>query len=209
MRWNRARVLKAIGLTMIGIAPFVVAFLLLPDGEKTPSPSPTTSATSPAGPLAFPFTPSPSPPPRQVVQVTPSPTITPNTPTVTQCSNRKDDDKDGKIDTADPGCSSRNDNSEAPDPGSSPAPGPSAPPLPPSPEPPPVSDCSDGVDNDGDGLIDGADPGCGDGTEAPFNNTDPGNECELPGVPGCPSGPSRQRNPAADGPEGTITTEPG
>ncbi len=33
--------------------------------------------------------------------------------------------------------------------------------------PPPVNECADGVDNDNDGFIDAADPGCADGTELP------------------------------------------
>ncbi len=40
----------------------------------------------------------------------------------------------------------------------------------------PISACSDHKDNDGDKLIDGRDPGCADGTEAPANTTAP-SEC--------------------------------
>jgi Tfp pilus assembly protein PilV len=55
------------------------------------------------------------------------------------CSDGADNDGDGKIDLADPGCSSAADNDEY--------------------NPPPPA-CSDGADNDGDGKIDLADPGC-------------------------------------------------
>lgn len=57
------------------------------------------------------------------------------------CSDGADNDGDGFIDLADPGCVDASDNSEV-DPSSKPA-------------------CSDGIDNDGDKLIDyGNDPGC-------------------------------------------------
>ncbi|MFH0712653.1 MAG: hypothetical protein V2A55_02270 [Candidatus Jorgensenbacteria bacterium] len=57
------------------------------------------------------------------------------------CSDGADNDSDGFIDLADPGCVDASDNSEV-DPSSKPA-------------------CSDGIDNDGDKLIDyGNDPGC-------------------------------------------------
>lgn len=55
------------------------------------------------------------------------------------CSDGVDNDSDGLIDLADPGCSDANDSDEAD-------------PVPPA--------CSDGQDNDADGLIDLADPGC-------------------------------------------------
>src|SRR5689334_9083169 len=61
-----------------------------------------------------------------------------------QCDDGLDNDGDGQYDVAqDPGCSSRDDNSEAGD-------GTPAPPA----------ACSDGVDNDGDTLVDMDDPGC-------------------------------------------------
>jgi len=40
-------------------------------------------------------------------------------------------------------------------------------------EPDPVGECSDGLDNDGDGYTDGQDPGCGDGTELPDDSVSP------------------------------------
>jgi len=57
---------------------------------------------------------------------------------VSACSNGIDDDGDGLIDMADPGCSSPSDNNEFNVP----------------------TQCSNGIDDDGDGLIDMADPGC-------------------------------------------------
>lgn len=38
---------------------------------------------------------------------------------------------------------------------------------------PPPTECADGLDNDGDGLIDSLDPGCSDGTELPDNTPPP------------------------------------
>jgi hypothetical protein len=72
-----------------------------------------------------------------------------------QCGDNRDNDTDGFVDDADPGC--RNDNTEAPN---------NRP-----------TDCNDGRDNDGDGLVDSAqDPGCsGDGTEQ-----DPGTDAPAP-----------------------------
>ena len=37
--------------------------------------------------------------------------------------------------------------------------------------PPPTPECQDGLDNDGDGFTDSADPGCDDATEAPYNSS--------------------------------------
>lgn len=62
-----------------------------------------------------------------------------------------------------------------------PLPPPPPPPAPPTPPPewgptPPSPDCSDGIDDDGDGMTDAADPGCtGDPThtEAPWNAPEP------------------------------------
>lgn len=88
---------------------------------------------------------------------------------VPECRDGVDNDDDGLIDHPDdPGCSSRSDDSESPDPTPSPAPTPTGTESPspspsesPSPSPSPgVTACSDGIDNDGDGLVDGADTGC-------------------------------------------------
>jgi hypothetical protein len=64
------------------------------------------------------------------------------TPPAAQCADGLDNDSDGLIDMADPGCSSASDNDETNGGGGS------------------TTQCSDGVDNDTDGLIDLADPGC-------------------------------------------------
>jgi hypothetical protein len=55
----------------------------------------------------------------------------------------------------------------------SPPPTPTPPPVPtPTPVPTPPPQCADGVDNDGDGFVDGADPQCASGTtEAPYDFT--------------------------------------
>jgi von Willebrand factor type A domain/Putative metal-binding motif len=68
---------------------------------------------------------------------------------VPACADFVDNDGDGLTDfPADPGCTSRSDNTETDTP----------------------VQCSDGVDNDGDGLIDMADTGC----QAPFDTTESG-----------------------------------
>ncbi|MGB1841834.1 MAG: BPL-N domain-containing protein [Longimicrobiales bacterium] len=66
------------------------------------------------------------------------------------CSDGVDNDSDGLIDLADPGCADAADTDEAD-------------PVPPA--------CSDGVDNDSDGWVDLADPGCSD--PADEDETDP------------------------------------
>ena len=176
--------LKILGFTLMGAAPFVVSYLLLPSDARPQfgrgSSEPDLSHTAvlefpfPAAP-APPFTPEPAEPAASPPQTPPSPS-----PRPPQCANGRDDDEDRRIDRRDPGCSSGNDNSERTDP-VSPPPSPTSPapielpdPSPsPSPEPPPPSNCSDSQDNDGDGLSDGADPGCGDGNELPVNQTGP------------------------------------
>jgi serine protease AprX len=75
------------------------------------------------------------------------------------CSDRKDNDADGKIDANDPGCSGPKDNAEKD-------------PAPPPPPPPPPA-CADGSDNDGDGLVDTSDPGCESSTDTDEYNPPP------------------------------------
>lgn len=95
---------------------------------------------------------------------------------VSQCEDGRDNDGDGFVDGADPGCGA--DNTEAPDD-----------------RPRGVSDCQDGRDNDGDGLIDTAqDPGCAaDGTEA-----------DTPALPATTPAPPTSTTPAP----GTSPTSP-
>ncbi len=96
-----------------------------------------------------------------------------------QCFNGLDDDGDGYVDYPDdPGCSDSNDVTESPNPA-----------------------CSDGDDNDDDGLIDEADPGCVDiydtsevdaveGTECGNGQTEEGETCDdgnLTNGDGCDS----------------------
>ncbi|MGQ0679478.1 MAG: hypothetical protein ACT4OM_07465 [Actinomycetota bacterium] len=213
MRWTNPKTLKITGFVLIGLAPFVVAYLLLPEGDQEAA---LSTAAAPPGPsvdvpLDFPFS-SPSDfPINDVPVIAASPS---STPPASQCSNRRDDDGDGKVDAADPGCSSRSDNSEAPDPSPAASPTPS-----PSPEasPEPVTiNCDDGLDNDGDGLPDGADPGCADdGNELPFNFSDGRNDpgaCDEIEVPGCrPSGTTTTTvttppQPPTASPDPTTTT---
>jgi len=58
-----------------------------------------------------------------------------------QCGDGVDNDGDGLVDLADPGCENAQDNDETND-------------------PLPTTQCSDGIDNDGDSLVDLNDPGC-------------------------------------------------
>ncbi len=71
----------------------------------------------------------------------------------TQCSDGLDNDRDGLVDSADPGCSDGSDDDESDDPVT-------------------VTQCSDGLDNDGDGLTDMDDPDC----------TSPEDQLEVPPV---------------------------
>jgi len=57
---------------------------------------------------------------------------------IPECNDGLDNDGDGVIDLADPGCSDVNDHTEDPE----------------------TTECQDGEDNDGDGLIDSGDPAC-------------------------------------------------
>ena len=70
----------------------------------------------------------------------------PPPPPPAACADGKDNDGDGKVDGADPGCSGSGDNDES-DP------------------PPPPAACADGKDNDGDGKVDATDPGCSGQTD--------------------------------------------
>ena len=58
--------------------------------------------------------------------------------TLVACNDGEDDDADGRIDSADPGCNGAADGSEI--------------------DPP--TECNDGIDNDLDGWTDGSDPIC-------------------------------------------------
>lgn len=73
------------------------------------------------------------------------------------CADSLDNDGDGLVDLADPGCTSASDTDEFNEP----------------PPPPPVA-CADGLDNDGDGLIDfPSDPGCTSSADADEFNAPP------------------------------------
>jgi hypothetical protein len=93
---------------------------------------------------------------------------------VSQCEDGRDNDHDGFLDEADPGCDSGD--TEAPN--NRPAPA------------SPASECSDGRDNDGDGLVDAAqDPGCeSGGTEA--DDATPPTATTTPAPPPPPPPPS-------------------
>jgi len=67
------------------------------------------------------------------------------------CADNLDNDSDGLMDLADPGCTDASDDDET--------------------DPVVVAACADGVDNDSDGLIDLADPGCTDASDD--DETDP------------------------------------
>jgi beta-glucanase (GH16 family) len=71
------------------------------------------------------------------------------------CADGLDNDGDGLVDLADPGCSGWSDDDET-----------NAP-------PPPPPACADGLDNDGDGLVDLADPGCSSTSDDDETNAPP------------------------------------
>jgi hypothetical protein len=159
-------------LVLLGATPFVLYFLLQPN-TPTAVEDPVSNIsrnTNPPAPLVLPITPSPTPSLEPSPTPSTSPTPSPSPSPAAQCSNGKDDDKDGRTDfPADKGCSSRTDRSESPDPSptpSPPAPAPAPPPPPPvnppaPPPPAPLPACGDGLDNDDDGLPDfGLDQGC-------------------------------------------------
>src|SRR3954469_6448880 len=101
-------------------------------------------------------------------------------PPPTACADGADNDGDGLVDLADPGCAGPGDTSEV-----------NSPPLP--------AACADLVDNDHDGLVDLADPGCsapddGDETNAPppppaacadGTDNDGDGKVDFPADPGC------------------------
>jgi hypothetical protein len=68
------------------------------------------------------------------------------------CSDGRDNDNDGRVDTQDPGCANGQDTDETDPQQNQPA-------------------CSDGRDNDGDGRVDLHDPGCANGQDS--DETDP------------------------------------
>jgi len=92
-------------------------------------------------------------------------------PAISQCDDGRDNDRDGLVDAADPGCGA--DDTEAPDDRAAGA-----------------SDCEDGRDNDGDGLVDRAqDPGCAaDGTEADADAAPTTNPTPAPASSECTDG---------------------
>jgi hypothetical protein len=91
--------------------------------------------------------------------------VAPSGPETTgpQCSDGVDNDGDGKVDSADPGCHSdgnpKNPDSYVPS-DTDEADSPNAPSGEPTPGEKGKPQCSDNKDNDGDGLVDEDDPGC-------------------------------------------------
>jgi Ca2+-binding RTX toxin-like protein len=81
--------------------------------------------------------------------------VVPEIPPPAACADGQDNDGDGQVDGADPGCSGPTDNDES------------------NPQPPPPAACADGQDNDGDGKVDGADPGCSGATDNDESNPSP------------------------------------
>jgi hypothetical protein len=69
----------------------------------------------------------------------------------------------------------------------------------------PRPECSDGIDNDGDGLVDGDDPGCANATGAPNDTTTE----STPGVSPPDGGASDGAAPDGSGPDGSPPDGPG
>ena len=99
------------------------------------------------------------------------------------CSNGADDDGDGLVDLADPGCSGPGDTSEQ------------EPSLP----------CDNGLDDDGDGLVDLADPGCSGPADA--SETDPSLVCDN-GLDDDGDGLVDAADPGCAGPTDPTETDP-
>jgi hypothetical protein len=100
-------------LVALGLVPFVVFALLQSDGELTGEPDePSTQPISNERvPLAFPFG---TPEPPSTAPAADSTTTTSRVRSaVAQCADGKDNDLDRRVDLADSGCSSRQDNNEA------------------------------------------------------------------------------------------------
>ena len=107
----------------------------------------------------------------------------------TECSDNRDNDGDGRVDERDPGCHSdgnannassyvASDDDESDDAGNTGSSNGGA-------------QCSDGADNDGDGVIDSADPGChSDGDASNDASYDPNDDSEADGGAGAGSGGS-------------------
>lgn len=176
----RSRVRKFVYL-VVALMPFVAFILLLPRGggitdeepENDPTPTPSLITSTTGVQLAFPFDMSPTP---VTLDASPSPAaedIPLEAPGSTQCSDGADNDRDGRIDIADSGCTGTRDNSESPNPVRRTAapPPPPPPPMPapvPAPEPVPPPVTSPPPDPD------------------PPNFPPPGPPCE-PGDPGFPN----------------------
>ncbi len=99
-----------LGIILVAAAlPFAIFALIRadrPPQEPLAEPVPTGS---PDTPLAFPFGTEPTTT-TSTLPVDSTPTTRP--PTRPQCSDGRDNDRDGRIDLRDPGCRSRSDNSE-------------------------------------------------------------------------------------------------
>lgn len=212
------KILKVALLVTLAIAPFALYVMLIPSESVDPpaTSGPVSQLGAGAPLLEFPFsTPSPTPTDPVVVPLvlpesTPTPTETSGStrPAPRICSDGKDNDRDGRVDfPADPGCVSRTDNTEAPNP-ASPTPPPTQtaapaaqtppppvvttpPPPPAAPPPPPAPQCSNGIDDDGDGRRDfRSDRGC----ESPTDDS----ESPDPPLPVCFNGKDDDGDGATD-----------
>lgn len=193
----RSRVRKFVYL-VVALLPFVAFILLLPRGggitgeepetEPTSTPSQITSTTGVQ--LAFPFDLTPVTP----LDASPTPAaedIPLEAPGRTQCSDGVDNDRDGRVDLADPGCNGTRDTSESPNPvRRTPAP-PPPPPPPPAPEPAPAP-----VTPDPPPVPPAPDP---DPDPPTFPPPAPpsANDCRPPfdQIPGCPDAPDQEEDP--------------
>src|SRR5687767_4038680 len=104
-------------LVAVAVLPFAAFVALQDDSEPEPEPAAIAPPidSSQRIPLVFPFGGNPEPVAPivapEVVEMSPAPEPTPSKPAAApvQCANGKDDDRDGKVDLADAGCSSRTD----------------------------------------------------------------------------------------------------
>jgi hypothetical protein len=104
--------IKLGALVALGVAPFI--FFVFLQSEDLPGQldePPTGPISEERIPLAFPFG-TPEAPVSSTTSVSTT-TTSRVTPAAAQCADRRDNDLDGRVDLADSGCSSRQDNNEA------------------------------------------------------------------------------------------------
>ncbi|MCB9527278.1 MAG: hypothetical protein H6701_02615 [Myxococcales bacterium] len=144
----------ALPLSLITASLFFACSPEQADEREGPAPTPRDAGPIEDGPLLAPppdATPDDDDPDVEIAQVEA------DAGPVTACDDGEDNDGDGRVDLADPGCVDADDDDEV-DPIQLPA-------------------CRDGVDNDDDGLVDLADPDCLDAADPTERGSNPVTGC--------------------------------